>query len=551
MCYFGALSQEYYYYYKGEKIFLSLDMKKLNITTTLKFQKEQLESLDIENLTMTVSDRKDAMFGTVYMNSIQSISQYQEFISKLNKEKDVISVHPNFITKSNKEIGMSSYFYVRLKKESDIDLLEKEAEQKHVIIVEQNEFLPLWFTLICTEKTVGNTLEVANAFYETGHFASAVPDFLSNDVLCTNDPSFSQLWGLNNATYPDVDVNACSAWNITCGSGVTIAVLDEGIDLTHLDLQANLSSLSYNTETNTSPSILYGDHGTHCAGIIGAVRNNNRQVVGLAPECTLMSVSNSLMLNENSRIKRADGINWAWKHGADVINNSWSSPVQYDIIDEAIDSALTYGRNGLGTILVFSSGNYEPSVSYPANSNSDIIVVGAIGINGTRASFSNYGIELDVVAPGENILSTFRSNQIDILSGTSQAAPYVSALAGLLLSVNSNLTHSQVSDIIELTAQKVGDYTYQTSTGRSNGTWNNQMGYGLIDAYAALEYVVDCPTVYVQNQTINSDVSKFGCKIEATNVTIQNNSDVIFDAIEETTINGPFEVKLGSTLFVK
>ncbi len=357
--------------------------------------------------------------------------------------------------------------------------------------------------------------------------------------------------GVKQCSYPNVDVNACDAWNITLGNGVTIAVLDDGIELTHIDLQANISSLSYDTESNTSPSHIYGDHGTHCAGIIGATRNNNTQVVGLAPECTLMSISNSLMPTENSRMKRANGISWAWKHGADIINNSWCSPVPYDVIDEAIDSALTYGRNGKGTIIVFASGNDGTGVSYPANSNPNILVVGAVSMNGTKASFSNYGSELDVVAPGVDILSTFRYNETFSLSGTSQATPYVSALAGLLLSLNPNLTNKNVATIIESTAQKVGGYSYSTNTNRPNGTWNSQMGYGLIDAYAAVNFLYQCPIINIQNQTITSNSSVFGCKISVSNVTIQNNVNVIWDAAETTTINGPFQVNVGSTLEIR
>lgn len=549
--YFGATAQEYYYYYKGKKCSLTLNTRKINVTTTTKFSKEQINIPEIEVLSLEVSTRKDAMFGTINIDSTISDSQYDKIVSELKKNKNVIAVHPNYLTPQKQEIGMSSYLYVRLKKDNDIDLLKKLSEQKHVVIVERNKFLPLWYTLVCTENTPENTLNVANYFYETGLFASAVPDFLSNDATCTNDPEFSQLWGLNNVSYPNVDVNACDAWSIARGNGVTIAVLDEGIELTHVDLQSNISTISYDTESNTSPSNIWGSHGTHCAGIIGALRNNNTQVVGLAPECTLMSVSNSLMETENSRIKRADGINWAWKHGADVINNSWISPVQYDIIDEAIDSALTYGRNGKGTIIVFATGNNGNIVSYPANSNSGIIAVGAIEENGYRASFSNYGTELDVVAPGVSILSTIRYNNIFTFSGTSQAAPYVSALAGLLLSLNPNLTYKNVATIIESTAQKVGGYSYSINANRPNGTWNNLMGYGLIDAYAAVNFLYQCPTIYVQNQTITSDSTVFGCKINANNVIIQNNANVVWDAAETTTINGPFQVNTGSTLEIR
>jgi hypothetical protein len=108
-----------------------------------------------------------------------------------------------------------------------------------------------------------------------------------------------------------------------------------------------------------------------------------------------MSISNSLAGNPNARMYRACGFNFAYQNGAAVISNSWSSSVQYDVIDDAINNALTYGRNGLGCVIVFSSGNDNaPAVNYPVNSNPAIIAVGANTSIGSRASFSNYGNEL-------------------------------------------------------------------------------------------------------------------------------------------------------------
>jgi subtilisin family serine protease len=541
---------EYYYYYKGEKQYLTLDETKINITVSKSFQIESLNKFSLKEFNIEKDLAiPDVMFGYVNFSSVSNQTEYNQIINSLTRNKDVIAIHPNFFTSEKIEIGMSSYFYVRLKDISDYNILSEIAKQKNAIIVEQNRFMPLWYTLRCTKETPDNTLNIANYFYETGLFVSSVPDFLSDDLICTNDPNFSDLWGLNNTSYPNIDVNACSAWDISQGTGIIVAVLDQGIELTHIDLISNISPLSYDSESNTSPSQIFGGHGTHCAGIIGAVKDNYIQIVGVSPESTLMSISNSLLSTPNSRIKRADGINWAWQNGADIISNSWGSSVQYDIIDEAIDSALIYGRSGKGTIIVFASGNSYSSVSYPANSNSNIIAVGAIDINGTRASFSNYGTELDVVAPGVDILSTVLNNSIAYMSGTSMACPHVAGTAALVLSVNPSLTVQQVNYIIESTAKKMGGYNYQTTSGRPNGTWHQEMGYGLVDAYAAVQ-AANCPTTVVSG-TITTDTTYSDCKIEAVNTTIQNNANVIFDAEEYTTIHGNFEVKIGSALEVK
>ncbi len=316
---------------------------------------------------------------------------------------------------------------------------------------------------------------------------------------------------------------------ITEGNTTIIAVLDQGIELNHPDLITNLYNMSYDTESNSSPSLVLGKHGTACAGLIGAEKDNGIGISGIAPECNLMSISNSLNGSPNSRIKRADGINWAWQNGADVISNSWRSGVQYQVIDDAIENALNYGRDGKGTIIVFSAGNYRTNISnpdknvnYPANSDTRIIVVGAMSPCGERTNSSScdgeywwgscFGDELDLVAPGvfnpttdlqgalgynlgngsgsENDPNYFSfPNYYSRFNGTSSAAPQVAAIAGLVLSVNPCLSVKQVNDIIEQTAQKVRTdlYSYTNQSGRPNGTWNYEMGYGLVDAYAAVQ----------------------------------------------------------------
>lgn len=164
-------------------------------------------------------------------------------------------------------------------------------------------------------------------------------------------------------------------------------------------------------------------------------------------------------------------------------------------MNEAIDLYSAWGRNNKGTVLVFSSGN-EPNVGseyvvYPANHNPDILVVSATNSNGQIADFSCHGDEVDVVAPGVNVLTLTMTSSgsytYDYFTGTSAACPHVAAVAALILSVNPNLTNIEVNEIIESTARKVGSTSYSIVDARPNGTWNEYMGYGLVDASAAIE----------------------------------------------------------------
>jgi subtilisin family serine protease len=225
-----------------------------------------------------------------------------------------------------------------------------------------------------------------------------------------------------------------------------------------------------------------------------------------------------------------------------------------------------------------NSNNFS---SLPANLP-NVIAVGAMSPCGERRfTFScdgeswwgsNYGGALDIVAPGVIISTTDRqsnegynhsANQndypnrdyIERFNGTSAAAPHVAGVAALVLSVNPSLTGQQVRDIIESTAQKVRPdlYTYSTTSGHPNGTWNNEMGYGLVDAYAAVRAACATPVVNFTNQNIttNTTVTNNCGDINVQNVNVQNGAKLTIDAGGEVTINGDFEVQLGSELEIK
>ncbi len=236
------------------------------------------------------------------------------------------------------------------------------------------------------------------------------------------------------------------------------------------------------------------------AGVVGATRNNGIGISGIAPDIQLMSISTSLANNVLSRHYRGVGINWAWQNGAAIINNSWGASVNEPSINNAIQNAVNQGRNGLGSIVIFSSGNGSSnSIEYPSN-NPLTISIGAINRNAIRANFSSFGTGLDVVAPGVSITTTdrqgsfgYNTNLGDIgnfttLEGTSYAAPQVAGIAALILSINPNLTLQQVRNAIESSAEKVGNYTYTLGSGEQpNLTWNDQMGYGRVSAIGALQ----------------------------------------------------------------
>ncbi len=500
------LEEAYHYWYQGETIPLTLNPEFVNLLLAdPDISDAELMGLSREMHLVADKDSRDKGLVKVrFVEKPSCLDEYNISVATIRKDPRIHGVYPYFERGGGADpIGTSNIFYLKLKGEGDYDPepMQQMAEKYDVKIVKEVPYMPDWYILSVEESNFENSIDATNCFYESGEFADVDPAFMFDFQPCTvNDPYYSMQWGLNNTTYPDYDINVEGAWNLSTGSGTKIAIVDGGIEFTHSDLSANISSLSYNALTGTIPSAQGDDHGTHVAGIAAAVVNNNAYIAGVAYNAKIMGISHDIIPTLTYSAELASGITWAWQNGADVINCSWGDNCGEDqelhgpIIESAIINALTNGRNGRGSIMVFAAGNHAmdySSMNYPAIFDDRVLAVGAIDIFGYRASISSYGIDLDVVAPGVNILSTLPGNTVGLMSGTSMAAPHVSGLAALILSANPNLTREEVVRLIELTAKKIspgGSYTYYQTQNRYNGTWNQEVGYGLIDAAAAVGF---------------------------------------------------------------
>jgi subtilisin family serine protease len=323
-------------------------------------------------------------------------------------------------------------------------------------------------------------------------FVSNIPlhaEFTPNDSLYGNQ------WGLPI-------INAPRAWDVTLGSHNTVvAVVDTGVWYTDTDIAPNMwsnvdgshgwdfiSNTKYPMDQDTGTW-----HGTGVAGVIGAVTNNNYEISGVC-QCSVMAVRALGPNGEGSSYNTSQAIRWAVDHVKPserlVINLSLgtnTTPPTVTDIQLAIDYAWAKGA-----LIVGAAGNSgSSSLDYPA-SLPDVVAVGAIDQSGRRASFSNYGTGLSFVAPGVDIVTLADNNNTDSrlfppyypLSGTSLATPFVSGVAGLLWSRDPSLTNQQVWDILNRTANPV------------NGGYNTQYGWGVIDAWNALNSL-NLPFVYV------------------------------------------------------
>ena len=264
-------------------------------------------------------------------------------------------------------------------------------------------------------------------------------------------------------------VNAPDAWPITTGAGVNVGVIDTGISATHPDLSVaggvnTINGGSWNDDNG---------HGTHVAGIIAALWNGFG-VVGVAPSANLYAIK---ALNNNGSGYLSDiieGIDWAIQHGINVINMSLGTSTYVQSFQDAVARAYN-----AGVVQVAAAGNDGPprgkktsTVEYPGKFT-QVICVAASDSNNQIAKWSSVGPEVDLIAPGVSILSTYLGTSYATLSGTSMAAPHVAGAAALVLSQLNSPTVDEVKSVL-----------YNTAT--DLGLTVNQQGHGLVNAYAAV-----------------------------------------------------------------
>jgi len=306
-----------------------------------------------------------------------------------------------------------------------------------------------------------------------------------------DDPKFSQQWAYDD--FDDHDVDAPEAWSLQTGrSDVTVAVVDGGVDLDHPDLDPGdrsrvIQGYDFGDDDNDPDddrsSGDWTDHGTPVAGTIGARTDNNEGVAGLMWDLQIMPLkiveSNKTGSAPFSNV--AEAFDYARSNGADVINYSGSStlPSSDGVVAEA-----AYNAYASGMIVVGSSGNdSKSSVNYPAALHTTI-GVGATDQGDSRRGSSNYGSRLDIVAPSvfETTSRGLNGDLYDGFSGTSQSAPVVSGIAGLILSEsrdrNLGLTNDDVQHLMEQTADNVDPM---------NGDFDPEYGHGRVNARKALE----------------------------------------------------------------
>jgi hypothetical protein len=314
--------------------------------------------------------------------------------------------------------------------------------------------------------------------YAEPNYIYTLPEESMLSAAPMNDPAFSEQWALDNTGQtggtPDADIDAPQAWAISTGSdNVLVAVIDTGIDYTHPELDDGRvrTDIDKDFVHNDDDAMDDNKHGTLVASIIAAESNNGIGVAGVMHHAQLLPVKVITARGVGTLAWIAKGISYAASAGADVINMSLGGL----ICSQALADAVNYAYFERGVVIVAASGNDGGNLSYPAKL-ALVISVGATDHNDVVADFSNGGAELDLTAPGVDILSA-QPGGYGTYSGTSLAAPYVTGVAGLLLSQRPSLTNRQVELILRSAADDLGAPGF-----------DSRYGYGRISAYQALTF---------------------------------------------------------------
>ena len=256
-------------------------------------------------------------------------------------------------------------------------------------------------------------------------------------------------------------------WRLTQGEGVKVAILDTGIDTDHQDLaDAIIDSKDFTTDGIEDAN----GHGTHCAGVVGA-RLNGVGFVGVAPKSQLMI--GKVLANNGSGAYSwiTEGVYWAVESGADIISMSLGGPESDAELFKAIQYALFHG-----VYVICAAGNEgslnQNSIGYPGRYGG-VITVASHDRNGNPSGFSSRGGEVDVMAPGSEIWSTYKNGGYAELSGTSMATPFVAGLAALIASKHNN-SDSNSTPLDNNEDMK----THLLRMATHPGFHNNQSGYG-------------------------------------------------------------------------
>ena len=531
-----------YYYFGGERVSLIPNYNRMAVgvsdpATVGRLRARWAQYPDARPLPIRSDAELFALSpsGTVLLQFQGAISEarYRQVMTELSMLEGVRFVTPFFDTEHGKRFGVKTQALPMTWGDAALAWANDGVSASEVEVAARNAGLEVVgeskdFPGLYTLRSNGGmaTLSAANALYETGLFKSVEPDFIQLVRRNSDDPLYGLQWGhANTGQYggvPQSDADVQSAWTLTMGSSsIEIAVLDDGVELAHPDLAANIvSGFDATGQGNGGDATTtFNYHGTEVLGVANAVADNMLGGSGVAPGCKSHSIRVFYAIDDFTVISQTSwfvaGFAYA-RDNADVAVCSWQLFNQSATLNNAIAGAVFNGRGGLGLPIFFSAGNDGlPYVNYPANLGFVFSIAATnycderkrglddwngLSCDGDDLWSSQYGAELDFAAPGINMVTTDMTGGLGLdagdyrtnFFGTSAAAPFAAGVAALVLSANPFLGVSQVYDVLAFSADRVGNVSY---TYNNYSHFNEEMGYGRVNAYrAVLMALGDNPT---------------------------------------------------------
>lgn len=337
-------------------------------------------------------------------------------------------------------------------------------------------------------------------------FESVEVDALAQTSSLVTDPLFDQQWSLQNTGQnvggvvgtPGADIGILNAWDYTKGRDfVVVAVLDTGVSASHPELEGRLvpgQNFSVTPPTTNADDNTTNSHGTYVAGIIAANADNGVGIAGIAPGVKIMPIRVFTSSGYGTETFLSNGLRWAADNGADIANMSLGFPQGSALLRDTVIYA-----DGRGLMMVAATGNTPGAViSYPAKW-SRVIAVGSTDNQDAVSIFTTTGAELDISAPGENILTLADTlsapNDYSYQSGTSMAAPMIAGVAALCKSIYPEATNAQIREFITSSVQDLG----------APG-WDTTYGAGRVRADAALSAAFEGRRLWIADADRNSIV---------------------------------------------
>lgn len=497
-----------YFYSNGKKVMFTMEDEKIpvrfkseaafknyaKIQRDLKvddaYNFQGIEILSADDLTIT---RQDSM-------------SLQNFV---DREDDLVSLIR--LSAGDANLILTNKVVARFKEGTTEAEIDSVLAESGCIVIEKSQVREGRVILECPDNRVTRS---ANALFESDLVEYAHPDFISEVEIRSddfpNDPLFNDQWHLHNTGQSNgkrgADISAMKAWEITKGSpDVIIAIIDDAFDVKHEDLAGNLhSEMDFTAnppDADASPGNRDESHGTSVAGVAVAQGDNNIGGSGSCPNCRFIAIR-ALGGPVSTQARAFDA---AVASGAWIISNSWGYPVNGHLTDDVVDAinnAATNGRNGKGCVILFAMTNTNIDNCDPQNadiSSLESVIAVSRSTNLDVLGKGGYGSCMEVVAPTKggtlgitttDITGIRGYSQTDYYSGfggTSAATPLVAGIAGLMLSINRNLTREDVRTILTSTAVKIDS----ANARYDDKGFSQTHGYGRVNAYEAVRSAME------------------------------------------------------------